>query len=551
MKTMNANLQSSARSLVFGALVSLVSAVSCTAVVATDATQCSVDADCAARGPDFEGSVCAADGYCTEPPAPAPECTKNSDCKGKGAGLVCSSRVQKCLPVETEDCKVVYGDATADGTVLFGLLSEVGAADSLYFRQGQHARAAQLAFREFFEKSAVKLPGNRTAALVACSEYFPRRASAQLANVGVTAVIGPAEEQRQRAVVETLASVGIPTFSPWINGNPSAVLPNSNGLAWVTSFLRPEIIAPVNAVLAEQEQRVRAELGVTSVRVAVVMNAGPEATNPFLEFATLTDQRLVFNGRTAIENGKDAGCNNCFRRFETNQSLPDVVNARALEIATFAPHIIIPFTDIDWGAQLLPAIEKLYESKAAAERPIYIHPFIQFEEQGYKTLDFTKPDIRRRVTGVRQVRDNGFELFQDKFREGFRPPSDPSKLGPQPNRGAGGAFETALLLLFASYAALTDDPVLAPSDLTEALKRVTNVQSPTKITLNDIPAGIQRLNAKEPIRFTGLFTDFDFDYTTSAAKPRWTTWCLSETGQLVSNGRAFANGAFEPKTSCQ
>jgi hypothetical protein len=153
------------------------------------------------------------------------------------------------------------------------------------------------------------------------------------------------------------------------------------------------------------------------------------------------------------------------------------------------------------------------------------------------------------VTGVRQIRDNGFELFQDKFQNQFRPPSDPSKLGPEPNRGAGGAFETALLLLFSTYAALTENAEIEPSDVVEALKRVTDQAAPTKVTLNDIPTGIQRLNAKEPIRFTGLFTNFDFDYATSAARPRWTTWCLSPTGQLVSN-REYLNGEFVPKGLC-
>jgi|GEM_PF-1967622 len=541
-------LESSARNIAFGALVSLVSAISCTAVVSTDATQCSTDQDCTARGPDFVGTLCAADGFCAPPAPPVPECTKSSDCAGKGAGFVCNSRVQQCIAVESEDCKVVYGNPTADGTVLFGLLSEVGLEDSLYFRHAQYARAAELAFREFFETSAVTFPGNRTAALVACSEHSPRRAAAHLANIGVAAVIGPAEEGRQRAVVETLAGAGVATFSPWINGNPSAVLPESAGLAWVTSFLRPEIVPPLNVVVAEQEERLKAELGIPAVRVAVVLEANE--TSPFAEFASLMDQRLFFNGKTAIENGKDGGCNNCYRRFATNQAIATVVAGRAEEIAAFAPHIIIPFADIDWGAQLLPAIEKVYEAKPPEDvRPTYVQPFIQFDEQGYKALDTSKPEVRRRVTGVRQIRDNGFELFQDKFRDRFRPPSDPSKLGPEPNRGAGGAFETALLLLFSTYAALTENAAFEPRDVVEALKRVTDQAAPTKVTLNDIPTGIQRLNAKEPIRFTGLFTNFDFDYATSAARPRWTTWCLSPTGQLLSN-REYLNGEFVPKGLC-
>lgn len=150
---MQRSSHTSARGLIFAALVTVAAALSCTAVVSTTASQCSNDGDCAARGPDFEGTVCSAAGVCQVPPPPAAECTKSSDCAAKGKGFVCSSRIQSCLAVESEDCTVAYGDPSADGTVLFGLLSEVGKADTLYFRQGQHSRGGQLAFREFFETS--------------------------------------------------------------------------------------------------------------------------------------------------------------------------------------------------------------------------------------------------------------------------------------------------------------------------------------------------------------------------------------------------------------
>jgi hypothetical protein len=545
---------SSTRGLALAALVSVAAALSCTAVVSTDATQCKEDADCAARGPDFAGTVCSAAGMCEVAAAPAGECTKSSDCAAKGAGFVCSSRIQSCVAVESEDCRVVYGDPTADDAVLFGLLSEIGKADSLYFRQGQHARGAQLAFHEFFETSGVKLPGNRSAALVACSERLPRRASAHLANLGVTAVIGPAEEGRHRAVVETLAQASIPTFSPWVNGNPSAVLPESAGLAWITSFLRPEVVAPLNALVAEQEAKLKAQFGLSSVRIAVLVSgaddAGVGAVSPYSEFTSLMDQRLLFNGKTAIENEKDAGCNHCYKRFSTQQSTVEGVAAQVQALVDFAPSIVIPFTDIEWGGQLLPALEKAYAAKPAdVERPVYIQPFIQNEEQGYRALPFTDAAVRQRITGIRQVRDNGFELFQNKFEDRFRPPSNVSKLGPEPNRGAGGAFETALLLLFASYAAMTENVHLQPRDLVNALGRVADNAAPTTVTLNDIPTGIQRLNAKQNIHVAGLFTSFDFDYATSAARPRWTSWCLSAAGQLVSN-RPYVNGAFAAGSGC-
>jgi hypothetical protein len=184
-------------------------------------------------------------------------------------------------------------------------------------------------------------------------------------------------------------------------------------------------------------------------------------------------------------------------------------------------------------------------------RPIYMQSFAQNEDQGYKALTFADGAVRKRIAGIRPVRDNSFEVFQKKFREGFRPVSDPSKLGQEPNRGAGGAFETSLLLLFSTFAALTEKPEVSPDDVVAALTKVTDPNAPTKVTLNDIPLGIQQLNAKQPIKLNGLFTFFDFDFARSTAKPKWTTWCLDNTGSYRSADRAFENGVFTPGPACE
>lgn len=44
--------------VLFGAVVA------CTAIVSEDAVQCRTDADCAARGADFTGTVCDSNGLC-------------------------------------------------------------------------------------------------------------------------------------------------------------------------------------------------------------------------------------------------------------------------------------------------------------------------------------------------------------------------------------------------------------------------------------------------------------------------------------------------------
>jgi hypothetical protein len=528
--------------------------IACTAIVSEDATQCSNDADCAARGPDFADTVCGPKGFCEAKPAAPPECTKNSDCKDKGADMVCSALQQKCTSLAMEGCKVEYGNPTDDGTVILGLLSEIDVNDTLYFRQRQHLAAAKLAFREYFEKSGATLPGNRKAALVACTEHFPRKVSAHLANIGALAVIGPSDEARQRAVVETLAQAKVPSFTPWMNGNPSAVVPESQSVAWIASFLRPEVVPPLNALVAEQETRIRTQRSPapSAIRIATVINQPTTSTfNSFAEYGELMDQRLLFNGKSAVENQNDPACGNCYKRFETSQSAKAVVEQRAKDIIAFKPDIIVPFADIDWGAQLLPKLEELYELEPETTyRPVYVHAFLQIEDQGYKFLSVSNDDVRKRITGIRPVRDNSFEVFSNKFKDAYRSPSTPDKLGGDPNPGAGRAFETALLLLFATHAALVEDPAAGPQSVVAALKKVTDKTSTTKVTLNDIPSGVARLNAKESIDLIGLFTSFAFDDKTQSARASWATWCVTDSATYTGGARVFQNGSFGSTDYC-
>ncbi len=536
------------------ASLALTALVACTAVVSEDPVQCSTDEDCAARGPDFVDSICGPNGTCVEKPAPPPECTKHSECAAKGPDFVCSELSGTCQKVTSDDCQVAYGNPTEDGTILLGLLSEISREDTLYFRHNQYLSAAQLAFVEFFEKSGVLLPGGGKAALVACTEHFPRRASAHLANIGVKAIIGPADEGRQKAVVETILPVKVPSFTPWMNGNPSAVIPESGQVTYFPAFQRPEVVAPVNALMKELEPRVKQEHGVQSLRVAVIINkTTTSAYDTYAEYGDLMDQRLVFNGKSAVENERDVGCGNCYKRFPTSQATPPVVEERAKAIIAFKPDIIVPFADIDWGAQLLPKLEFEYEKEPAeVPRPYYLHPFLQIEDQGYKFLKVSDAAVRQRVTGIRPLRDNSFEVFANKFREFTRPKSAPEKLGPEPNPGAGRAFETTLLLLFASYAAMVEEPNATPQQVAAAVTKVTQRGAPQKITLNDIPIGIQRLNAKEPIDLEGLFTFFDFDPQTHAASAIWTTWCVGDKGQYLSQNRVFDGTVFGGSaTPCQ
>lgn len=534
-------------------VVALGAVLACTALVAEDAVQCQSNIECTARGPDFVGTVCGPSGLCIPQGDVKGECTKNSDCTSRGPGQVCSSLQKKCLVVTSDDCTVAYGTPEEDGTVLFGLLSEVAQEDTLFFREKQHSMAAKLAFSDFFDAAGARFAGGRKAALIACSEHFPRRTSAHLANIGVHAVIGPSLEGHQRAVVETLLPSRVPSFTPWMNSNPAAVVPQSATFSWLTTFERQDLIEPLNALVAEQESRIRRTNGGKPIRVAVVVyHADYELFNVYAPFGVLMDQRLVFNQKSAAENQRDDGCGKCYQRFETGFANVSVTEQRAKDILAFAPDIIIPFADIDWGGQLLPKIEEVLQTASSTVvRPTYIQPFVRTEDVGYKLLRVGEADVRRRVTGIRPLRDNSFEVFQTKFREAYRPASAPGQLGPDPYPGAGQAYETALLVLFASYAARLENPEPLPEAIVTAMKRVVDTTAPTKVTLTDIPLGVQRLNAKENINLEGILSSLDYDDGSTRAKVRWTPWCLGDKGQYISGSRVFENGTFGTPVFCQ
>lgn len=551
-------------------LAGVLGLVACTAIVTSDdPVQCKNDGDCTKRGADFADSTCSA-GFCvpkppasttpdasTEPEAstgiPGAECTTNAECASKGAGFVCSSNMGKCAPTTSEDCAVVYGDPTVEGTVLYGLMSEVGVGDTNYFRQKPYEYAAKLAFKEFFETTAVKFPGGRGGALISCSEHAPRRAAALLGNAGVKAILGPSGEDRQRPILETILPARIPTFSPWINGNPAAVVEGSSGFAWLAGFQRSEVIAPLNAYLADKEKAIRAKNGNKKIRVAVVINHPsadvPASFNAYGEFYDLTNQRLSFNGTTAILNASDPECTGgCFKQFDTNQSIPANVLARAQDIADFKPDVVIPFTDIDFGAQLLQKLENAFASASIA--PTYIHPFLQIEDAGYRALNLSDPTLRDRIGGIRPIRDNSFEVFSGKYVAAL---TTPTAVGAAPNPGAGRAFETSLLLLLASYAAFVDHANASPEQIVAALPQVTKSDSGVpRITLTDLSTAVATLNQKQPINFDGLFSTFDLDFAQHSSPATWTEWCPTDLGQYVSSGRVFKTDTFEgTATACK
>jgi hypothetical protein len=541
------------------AIFSIISGLACTAVVAGDPTQCATDEDCTVRGGDFAGTKCdTARSVCVPGELLVkPACLKHSDCPQDS---MCSETTRACVPVRTAECTEVYGDPREDGAVVLGLLSDVRdtGAGFLFFRERSHLLGAELAIKDFQDRSGARLPGNRRVVLVGCGQSTPRSTTAHLVELGAKAIIGPTYEDRLRAVAETAAPYRVPIFDGWVLGNPAGVVPGAADLVWMTSFRRNDVVPPVNAMLGEIGKMVREDLKDPNakLKVAVFVGTRPEQA----EFRDLTDQLLTFNDKTAIENKDDAACSGpagkgCYRRFDTRAQPAASVKALVDEVIAFGPHVLVPFTDIDWGSQFVPVFEEAMKAQpATVYRPVYLHPFTVSEDFGYTNAAVfpSTPTQRRRVQGIRPARDNAFELFSQRYRETFRPASNPSKLGPLPSPGGGRAYETTLLLMMAMFDAAQrkEGGSFSPSDVVASIPRVTDAKSSTRITLNDIPAGIAQLALGRTIRVSGVWTQFDMDYETRVAKPSWTTYCLDDKSQYFDTNRKFENGAFSAGALC-
>jgi hypothetical protein len=519
-----------------GLAVALASNNACSVVVSGDAPQCTNDSECTARGADFRDTRCNVQtGLCEATQAQLfadGDCRTNADCQAKGPDFVCSQRGNRCISWKSEDCQRVVGNPTEEGTLLVGLMSELGRNDFRYFREGWHYEAAQLALKHFQDDKGIKLPGDHKVAIVACTQNQPRRTAAHLAELGVKAVVGPSEEPKIRNVAETLIPVQVPLFTGWAAGNPAGVLPGANGLVWITSFFRPEVVEPLSALLQAVETRLRAaDPTITRLRVATLYGVNLVAT-----YEDSVKKDLRYNGDLSpLQQSNDT-----YLSISAGARPREEVDAIVNQLATFKPHVIIPFADIEWGGQYLGPIEDRLGALPAKERPVYLQPFLNIEDQTYRDSKYSgNTDFANRSFGIRPKRDTALEFFFEEFARTFEKSSGRPLAPP----GAARAYETTLFVLYAMYAAALDAKggFFAPQDVAKALPRITDEAAQVvRSTRDEIDTlGITTLRGGRNINLNGLFTTFQFPQGSSNARAQWEIWCAKPDLSVYGSGKVF------------
>jgi hypothetical protein len=521
------------------AALAIMAQSSCTPMTARDLEQCKVDADCTKRGADFRQTRCdVAQGVCVATSAELysqGECTKHSDCAARGPTFVCSERGNRCIDLKSQDCDRVIGlDQTKpvpDGTVFLGLMSETTKNEFLYFRESWSFEGASLALSHFRGTRSEVLPGGSNVAIVSCGQTQYRRAAAHLAEIGAKAVIGPSQaRERMVGVGETLFPAKVPIFTGWANANVLFEVKGHEDLFRVTSFFRPEVMPPLTAMLGRIQ---RDYFGGRDIKVAGMFNE----TGDSIDFLPLVEQELRFNkGQTPLQSPST------FKSFRTAQNPEEKVLATAKELVAFAPDVIIPIVEIEWGGSYLGAIEDEFaKATPTVSKPLYLHPFLQLEDAGYQQERFrNKPEATSRFFGLRPLRDIALEVFYQSFGDTFATPS--GKPLPPPN--AARAYETTVFALHLLYAAMQESGgvSVAPADLVKKIPRLTDPKGSAVRCQSDkiSEIAIPTLAKGKNIRLSGLFTQFDFQPGELHASPVWEIWCAKPDLNAYRSGKKFA-----------
>jgi hypothetical protein len=292
-------------------------AVACSVTTNTTAVQCTSEAECLSKGPEFAGTTCdAKTRTCVPAPTDQGLCKTNQECidAAGGAPAICRKRDRKCAPLVTPECPTVLaqpGEIANDNAIVIGAISPAG-ADALGDIFELSMSQAQLDFAKQ-SRGLAPAPGttdSRPLVILSCREFnaggFPAliTAARHLADVGVPIVVGPADPANAAAVAtQVFVPANILTILPTgivssLGGIPRPDTP----LVWSISPTEKQAAITSGALVTKElEPKLRAE-GITGpIRVAMVVEDNLNGQSA----ADLMERQLNFNGKSAAQNSSD------------------------------------------------------------------------------------------------------------------------------------------------------------------------------------------------------------------------------------------------------
>jgi ABC-type branched-subunit amino acid transport system substrate-binding protein len=488
------------------------SLVGCTILSTPDTEQCDKDADCAGRGPAFEGFVCKQH-VCVET---ATSCATVSDCNTMEGGALATCVEGQCVQLTSEDCpEVVPADAVRDGTIFIG---SMGPLKGEYVGNGLPiALGATLALEELDERANGIPIGDgdrRRIAMIKCHDLDdPIRAARHLIEtVRVPAIIGPAFSG---VTLNVAAEVSIPAGVLLLSASatsPAITDLDDDGLVWRTAPSDALQAVPITALVKRFEERLRSERALAegdAIKVAVLAKGDAYGTGLF-DAVTST---MRFNGKTATDNGSAfLGIN------YKDPSIEEVdFSTHVTSLVEFQPDLVLGLGTAEVVQEIMGPLEDAWPTAGATPPP---RPYYLFPDGGHvpDLLDLAGDDtsLLTRVLGtVPGRKGSNYDAFALRYKARFE--------NMVPGTFAETGYDAAYLLAYAMLAA--NDPDVTGARIAAGLRKMSD--GPSVIARPDqINVAITALSGGGGIQFEGASGDLDFDPDTGEAPADVEIWCM-------------------------
>ncbi len=500
----------------------------CSLLVQSNAVQCTVDSDCAARGFDAGGKpIVCINSVCVGPGVGGP-CSTSAECVTRNAGqpAICRHDTKQCAALLTPDCVQVYGQYQDDNAIVLGsVLSLKGTNAS----SGQSELNSALLALDDFTNTVVGLPNGangkpRPLVLVECDDSADnatatRSASHLVNDVGVPAILGPDSSGLVTAVIN---SVTIPAKVLLIS--PAATSATLSGISpyfWRTSPSDNIQAVPIRLSVGE----IATAANLNPIKLAILYKNDSYGTGLF----TAVTSTLQINGAPV---GAPSNAAN-FKPVQYAADGSDLASA-VTQVVGFVPNLIALFGTNEVISSGLDAIETSWPGGTTPPpRPYYL---ISDGGEVQELLDEIKANsgVRTRTRGTVPGTNNPlFQAFNLKYQGKYGSPADVF--------GMAGSYDSIYLLAYAidSLGGAAVDGTGISTGMTKMVGGTTNIDVGTA----GIQAAFTTLGSGAAININGASGPLDFDVNLHEAPSDIDVWCVTIDGQgnpaFKSSGRSY------------
>lgn len=482
-------------------------------IVDASAEQCVSDSDCSR----FPGTACIRNACVGPQPG---DCSSNQQCITRhGDYWICRKSDLQCVPLLSPECTLVEGDWTDDDAVMFGsVLPSTGPDMSIGLPMENSIRMAVGDFDSLANGLPPRVEGQarRSVVLIGCSDGSDSdaavRAAKHLSSIGVPAIIGAAfSGVTIKVATEATIPAGVLLMSPSATSTAITDLAD-DGLVWRTAPSDAIQAAALSKLVPELEQRVRSELGLKEaepVKLAVVHKGDAYG----LGLATTLEQLLVFNGKTATQNGS------YYDRIDYGDPDGTTNYGEAVQrVLAMGPHIVIELGTNEGVTDVLGPIEGQWPQIGYFPRYLLSDGGEIEELWNWVGKD---DGLRQRILGTVPGSNSAqWAAFRQQYLSKFGQSPTPDVFG------TAGSYDALYLLAYAAVAA--GDQRLTGTVLAEGMARLVPQGTTIDVGGAQMNLAFSLLQNGENADFNGASGPLDFDLATGEAPSDIQVWCLSK-----------------------